>query len=91
MSGQFPEFSHFEAWRKKDEDKQERIARTFLPKEDLAVTYKNLRAKALRAHFLAVAEAFPDMMSALSSEALKENQMAGETSVPLLHGLRALG
>ena len=60
------------------------MAQKLLPKEDLAVTYNNLRAKALHAHFLAVAEASPDMMFALSSEAL-----AGETSVPLLRDVHA--
>ena len=70
VSGQFPELSHVEAWHKKDRDKQEGMAQKLLPREDLAITYDNLRAKALRAHFLAAAEASPDMMFALPSEAL---------------------
>ena len=61
---QFPEMEHLDHNRKKKQEKQQRDAARLLlalPQSE-AVTYDVLRAKALHAHFLAVADANPDMM-----------------------------
>ena len=57
---QFPETEHLDRNSKKKQEKQQRRLLA-LPQSE-AVTYDVLRAKALHAHFLAVADANPDMM-----------------------------
>ena len=93
---QFPEVSHLDAFDKKDKDRQQRVAQKLMPKsEDLPLTYDNLRAKALHAHFLNVAEACPQAMFALphgSSTGRKVTlQVQGCLScIPYMPGLRCL-
>ena len=60
---QFPEMEHLDHNSKKKQEKQQRdAARLLALPQSEAVTYDVLRAKALHAHFLAVADAKPDMM-----------------------------
>ena len=60
---QFPEMEHLDHNSKKKQEKQQRdAARLLALPQSEAVTYDVLRAKALHAHFLAVADANPDMM-----------------------------
>ncbi|CAE7555177.1 unnamed protein product [Symbiodinium sp. KB8] len=83
---QFPEVSHLDAFDKKDKDRQQRVAQKLMPSpEDLDLTYDNLRAKALHAHFLGVAEACPQAMFALPDR-VANGAAAG---VPFLHPIEA--
>ena len=80
------------AWDKKDKGQKQRAAEKLRDTDEKKpITYENLRASALRADFLAMAESCPGVMFALPQRVLGDVQSAEAEAgvVPLLHSVDA--